>query len=419
MQSLERHLSPGTLEESDYAQEAFRIASGLRKDLRAKLPPIPYALQRLFTRAEEYERPERDQWDNWEYGYSDNFKSGNLWVPECDLWIQEQKKQLLRDGEHLLPPWPNGHAFAVCLTHDVDYIGEALSLPQRGRELLRNIKAVDLNPQEKLAGSIKSLAKLFLKRPFIAPKTTNTLEASYLIEKEFGVTASYFFTVPSGSHVSKYDCLYGPGDRCSFLGKSRRVKDVMSFLRQEGFDVGLHGSYFSAVQEGLLAEQKQALENAIQAPVHTTRQHWLHLQLPRTLNLQEQAGFLADTTLGFNRGIGFRAGTSLPFHPYDRILKRQLNLIEVPLIIQDGALVGQNALEYSPSHALSMVKEFISTAKRTNGCLTFLFHPDIFLKPGLASLYRSIIDACLSENAWVTDLNSVQSWWRKRTESLS
>lgn len=407
------------LEESDYVQEAFRVAAGLAKTSLNKLPAIPRRLQKIFVRAEEYENDERDQWGNWEYSYSDSYKRGQLWVPECDLWLQEQQKQLKEAGEKLAPRWPKGHDFAVCLTHDVDYIGEMLSVSQRCRDLLRSLRAYDLVPLQRLLGAAKGLAKLLLKRPIIAPRTTNTLEISYLIEKELGVTASYFFTVPPKSHLSKYDCLYDVHDKCRFLEKTRQVRDVMSFLCQEGFDVGLHGSYFSAIENNMLIEQKTALEKAIQAPVHTTRQHWLHLQVPRTMILQEQAGFLADTTLGFNRNIGFRAGTSLPFYPYERTLKRQLNLIEVPLIIQDGALVGNNALEYTPSKAFDVVKEFVLRIQETGGCLTFLFHPDIFLKPGLADLYRSIIKYSLSQNAWVTDLNQIQAWWRERTRMLA
>ena len=406
-------------EEEQYVQEAFRLAIGLPKAAQADIPPVPPILQRLFLRTEEYESTERDQWDNWEHGYSDNYKRGRLWLPDCDLWIREQRSELAKKGIQPAPLWPKGHQFAVCLTHDVDYIGESPTLAQRGREIIRNIKAHDLPIKRKLFGSIKGLAKMALRCSSIIPPTTNTLEISYLIEKEFGVTASYFFTIPPRTHLSKYDCLYNVNDKCRFLGKSRKVKEVMSFLHQEGFDIGLHGSYFSAVEEGLLEEQKAELERTIHAKAYTTRQHWLHMHLPLTLNLQEKAGFQADTTLGFNRNIGFRAGTGLPFFPYDRINKRKLSLIETPLVVQDGALVGDNALEYTPYKAFDVVKEFIARAKETEGCVTFLFHPDIFLKAGLAPLYRMIIDHCLKQNAWVADLNQIQGWWRERTEQLS
>lgn len=404
---------------SNHVQESFRIAIGLKKEQSSALPEVPSDLQRLFLRNEEYECTERDQWDNWEHGYSENYKQGNLWVPQCDVWMHTQKQLLKQQGIELAPLWPNGHKFAVCLTHDVDYIGETLTFNQRGREFLRSIKAHDLLPERKLFGSMKSLAKMFLRRSSLNPLTENTLEISYKIEKEFGVTASYFFTIPPESYLSKYDCLYKGHDRCYFLGKSCQVKDVMSHFVQEGFDVGLHGSYFSASKEGLLAEQKAGLEKQINAPIFTTRQHWLHLNLPKTLNFQEQAGFQADTTMGFNRNIGYRAGTGLPFFAYDLQNHRQLSLIETPLVIQDGALLGENALEYSPYKAMDIVKTFTSQTSQVEGCLTLLFHPDIFMKPGLAPLYRSIIKHCLSQNAWVTDLNTLQNWWRSRAKELS
>lgn len=405
--------------ETAYVEKILRLAIGIGEQSAHSLPSIPDYLKRLFLRTEEYENGDRDQWDNWEHAYAENYKKGRLWIPECDIWMHEQRKRLSREGTTLVSLWPKGYKFAVCLTHDVDYIGETFTLGQRKRELLRSLKARDLFPRSKMMGSVKGLAKMFLRPSTRAPSTARTLETCYQIEKEFGVSASYFFTVLPRSHTSKYDCLYDVQDKCHFLGQDCRVKDVMALLCQDGHDVGLHGSYFSAVKSGLLAEQKATLERAIQAPVNTTRQHWLHLHLPLTLQLQEQAGFLADTTLGYNRNIGFRAGTSLPFFAYDGQLKRQMNLVEVPLVIQDGALVGENALEYTPHKALDIVKDMVEGIKDVEGCVTFLFHPDIFMKPGMASLYRSIIDLCLREGAWVTDLNSVQKWWRERAEKLS
>lgn len=82
---------------NDHVQRAFCIAAGLSLEKRDRLPAIPDHLQKLFLRAEEYEEPARDQWGNWEHSYSDNYKRGCLWVPECDLWVQEQRDQLCQE----------------------------------------------------------------------------------------------------------------------------------------------------------------------------------------------------------------------------------------------------------------------------------------------------------------------------------
>ena len=41
--------------------------------------------------------------------------------------------------------------------------------------------------------------------------------------------------------------------------------------------------------------------------------------------LQEAAGLRADSSLGYNRTVGFRAGTSLPFRQFDVSAGRTLD----------------------------------------------------------------------------------------------
>lgn len=387
----------------DYLQETLSRFLGLAPSQGYLIPPLPEHLRQLLLRHEEYEHPHRDQWGNWEHPYAANYERQMLWVPEVDLWVEEVRSKLVAQGVEMAPLWPRGHRFAVSLTHDVDHISGDVTLAQRWRQVVR----------DGMQGTrfVKNLAKLALKRSLQAPSTEQTLEKCYAIEKKFGVTASYFFTTWPVSHPSIYDCVYHPNDRCRFLGKESTVGDIMRRLTQEGFDVGLHGSYHSATEQGMLKEQKNKIEEVIASPVYTTRQHWLHWQFPTTPRLQVEAGLLADTTLGYNRNIGFRAGTSLPFFIYDLANKTPLPLLEVPLIIQDGALIGENALELPPHLALERVKGLIDTIRDTQGCATLLFHPDIFLKPGMDTLYSDIISYCLDNNGWVTNLREIQRWW--------
>src|SRR5205823_4154390 len=90
----------------------------------ALAPQLPDQLARLVLRAEEYEQPHRDRWGCWEFGFSDNFRRGALWEPEVDVWIAAERR-LLAHKVTLEPLWPDGHRFAVCLTHDVDLISSA------------------------------------------------------------------------------------------------------------------------------------------------------------------------------------------------------------------------------------------------------------------------------------------------------
>jgi hypothetical protein len=251
-----------------------------------------------------------------------------------------------------------------------------------------------------------------------SPSLKTTLERSVDTETERGLVASYFFTVPPVGHWSRYDCAYAPRDPCLFRGRRVRIADVMHTLADEGFDVGLHGSFRSAVEPGTLASERDALQRATGLPVTTTRQHFLHWDVRRTPRAQEEAGFRVDTTLGFNRVVGFRAGTSFPFHQFDAEGSGRLGLLEVPLVIQDVALFREQGPRLELERACSVARELIDAVEAVGGVVTLLFHPDRFVEPDWLALYEWCLDYALERRAWVTSLAHVDDWWRRRESQL-
>jgi hypothetical protein len=233
------------------------------------------------------------------------------------------------------------------------------------------------------------------------------------------VSASYFFTVLPERRVSRYDCLYALDDPCVFRGKRLRVADVVVQLAEDGFDVGLHGSYHSALEPGLLSEQKDALEHATGLDVRTTRQHFLHWDIHTTPHLQNDAGLAADSTLGFNRSVGFRAGTSLPYHHFDLEQGTKLELLQLPLVIQDGPLFNAVALELDLDLALELVRSLIDVVAAAGGIATLSFHPNNIEDERYLVLYRSAIEYGLERGGWVTSVDAIQSWWRERAGRLA
>lgn len=406
-----------TLEEA-MAREAFSSFVGLPGNLAHRLRPIPQKLQELLFRKEEYHPQDIDQWGNFEYAYAQNTKEGLLWTAEVDRFAKEERIRLKGEGVPLEPLWPKGYRFALILTHDVDHLDIRETLPLLFRSLKKATQAEDLNLAARLTQIAKSAAKAVLRKPKRVQDMTGTLESSIRIENKLGVKSSYFFTVFPVTKLSRYDCLYQTQDKVFFKGKETKLSDVICKLGDTGFDIGLHGSYFSAVDPQLLKQQKEHLERELEIPITTARQHWLHFKMPLTPSLIAEAGIKADTTLGYNRNIGYRAGTGFPFYFYNYETKKKIPLLEVPMILQDGALIGNNALEYSPKTSLEIVKRFIDEAEDLEGCLTLLFHPDIFLKSGMEDLYENAIRYALEKGAWVTDLKSVSSHWEKRLQKL-
>ncbi|MEP6977175.1 MAG: hypothetical protein ABI948_03900 [Thermoleophilia bacterium] len=398
-----------------YLSQTVRVWLGIA-DAHTEVPTLPPELARILMRLEEYELSHRDRWGCWDFGSSENFHAGNLWDPEIDRWLVKQRAKLV--GKAALEPlWPNGSRFAVCLTHDVDLLSSHYTPRQAGRFARAGLAPGVAGTGERflrIARPGVRMARSIRSRIATAPSVAETLERSMSAEASRGVTASYFFTAPPAAPHSRYDCVYAPADRCRFRGAKVRVADVMRALAAEGFDVGLHGGYAAALASGALAAQRRTLEAATGLQLTTTRQHFLRWDIRTTPSLQEEARLEVDSSLGFNRNVGFRAGTGLPFHLFDAASGRPLRLLEVPLVVEDTALLADGGLELDDALARRVIGLILDTTAAVGGAVTLLFHPDKFVRPEWLALYEWSIDRALERQAWVTSLRGMGDWWHVR-----
>ena len=79
------------------------------------------------------------------------------------------------------------------------------------------------------------------------------------LEHKYEASASYFFIVPPAGGGSRYDCAYGTRGHCTFRGARTTVAEMIRALAADGFDVGLHGSYYSANRPGVLSHRTRDL----------------------------------------------------------------------------------------------------------------------------------------------------------------
>jgi hypothetical protein len=399
-----------------------RVWLGVPAGAEVEPAELPEPLTRRLLRMEEREEAHRDLWGNWEFGACEAYREGRLWVPEIDRWLREEEKRLA-GSVALEPRWPGGRPFAVCLTHDVDLVSAALTMRQaarlvraRGTALPGEAGGGPAGRAVRIAGATVAAAQRGLRR---APDAGPVLERCAVVELEHGVRGSYFIPVHAGRAASPYDaCVYGLDDPCTWRGRRRTVAEVLCELAAEGFDIGLHGSYRSATDGAVLREERERLEAALGRPVRTTRQHWLHWEVDRTPALQEAAGLRADTTLGFNRNAGFRAGTSLPFRWFDPAAGRALDLLQVPLVVQDAALTEPNALELGLRGALGTWSLLLETVRDAGGVLTLLVHPHALANPIIDAVYRRAVSDAVEAGAWVAHLAAIDAHWREREARL-
>ena len=362
----------------------------------ADVPRMPDELARRLLRLEEFEHAHRDQWGNWEFAFCEAYREGRLWEPDVDRWLAQFRTASL---------WPDDRPFAICLTHDVDLVADQVT----PRQALRSMRLSLLGPQGAVRFARPAVrAARAVRHGISRTPGTDALERCVELEREHGVAATYFFTAYPGRDGHRYDCTYDFGDACSFRGSPTTVADVVRTLDREGFEIGLHGSYNSALVPGRLAAEKGALESGTSLTATSTRQHFLHWDARVTPRLQREAGFSADSTLGFNRNIGFRAGTTLPF------LWSGIDLVQLPIAAHDGALLREDALELGVDLAQTTLRTLLDRIASVGGVATLVFHPNNLERDDYVELYRATIAYGLEHGAWFATVRELAAWLRAR-----
>lgn len=314
-----------------------------------------------------------------------------------DLILHENRERAIVNHSF----WPYGKKFAVCLTHDVDEVKKTY---QYLTFSLRHLKERNLKA---FRNQIVSLfKKLGGKEPFW------TFEEIMKLERELGVKSTFFF-LNETAKVNLFDLKTWRHYGRRFDIRHEKIANLLKTLTSEGWEVGLHGSFFSFRDLDKLANELAILEEVMNGKVCGTRQHNLNLNIPETWRYHEKLGLFYDTTLGFNNCVGFRWGTSFPFYPLDSELGRKLNLLEIPLVVEDIALFSYE----------KPWQEFLKIAERVErygGILTILWHHSVFNDlefPGWGDMYKKIVRYCLNRDAWIATCCEVAKWWKKREKS--
>jgi peptidoglycan/xylan/chitin deacetylase (PgdA/CDA1 family) len=354
-------------------------------------------LLRVIQRSEERDGA-RDNIGNFETQHTIRRWDGSLYRPTVDELLIT-RFPTLRDSIC----WPDGKRFAACLTHDVD----SVQLNSRF-ELLRTV-GQHIGHSQRLAQKLRHILSLSgLRR---SPREIDIFTPWLTVEKKFGFQST-FFVFPTQVRIRHViDNVYRWDDTTTYRGESCSVRGIMRDLHRRDCDVGLHGSYLSATSYDMIAEQKEDLEEALGATVIANRQHNLHFDAGVTPGILEKAGLKVDSTLGFNRDIGFRAGTSYPFRMWDLAGERWLGITEIPLVLHDGALLRPDNLDLDPESAVVLCKRLIDRVIETKGVITLLWHPESIARPGWFGVYEKLLKYINEQNGWGASARQIYEWW--------
>ena len=331
-------------------------------------------LWNLFVKKNEYfiERPDR-------YSECDSQnKNFNVLQPEIS-------KFLIKNG--LKVQYPQKKKFAVCLTHDVDEI-----YPPFSHMLLSSLYCIkNLNFSE-LKNQLLWRNKGKENSPYLNFKEIIRLEEKYDSKSSF-----YFLT--SDDDIKRYR--YNIED----------LKNELGYIVEKGWEVGLHGGYYTYDDLKKMKKEKNRLEKVLGKEVIGYRNHYLRFKVPDTWELQRKAGFKYDTTFGYNDMIGFRNGMCHPFKPFNLNTNQEINILEIPLIVMDGTLF---SLSKSFKEAFETIKRLIDIIEQYNGVITLLWHSNNFncvFRDSWIMFYEKILKYCYDKNAWMTSGECILRWW--------
>ncbi|PKP60279.1 MAG: hypothetical protein CVT89_00165 [Candidatus Altiarchaeales archaeon HGW-Altiarchaeales-2] len=333
----------------------------------------------IFTRKEEYNSKHLDYFEihNLNMGKYVTKPIVSKFLIENDLKIN----------------YPENKKFAVCLTHDVDDI-----YPPLHHTLLSSLYCIkNLN--------FKQLKKqLFWKNSGKEYSPYRNFKEIIDLEEKYSAKSSFYFMATNK-------------DIRRFRYHIEDLENDLGFIWDNDCEIGLHGGYYAYNNLGEIKKEKERIEKVLGKSVIGYRNHYLMFKIPDTWELLEKCGFKYDTTMGYNYGVGFRNGTCHPFKPFNLNSNKEIDILEIPMIIMDSALFN---VSISIEQTWETVKNIINTVEKCNGVLTLSWHSEVFNWPFRENwkiLYEKILKYCYEKNAWMTSGEEIYRWWNKNEES--
>jgi hypothetical protein len=285
----------------------------------------------------------------------------------------------------LLPAWKSERpSLRVKLTHDIDGVG----IPFEMRASVGHT----VKRRHPLA-TVRDLTSIFTGVEPIELALVRTLAE---ISKARGFHSAFFW---KGSPRSPKDSGYDP--------THPKVKRVLSHLKDQGFELGVHPGYATFGSREGLCKEVDLLREALGVQEVGGRQHYLRWS-PHTWLDWEACGLVYDSTLGFADYFGFRAGTAYPFKPWSLAENRELNLLEMPLIVMDCTPVKYMGL--SREEGLSRIRDCVRRTAIAGGVFTMLWHNAPLLEPEYDGWYEGILDLLPSDHNFGFP-QSLESYW--------
>lgn len=313
----------------------------------------------LATRYEEYESKNRDQLDRFLPEHSLAFKHGFLEEPIIHIWASylfEKINQSIQ-GANL----KSITSYSIQASVDVDTV----------------FYFKTKNIFQQIGGGIKDLLRFnyseFITRLQVCfGLKPDPLEVIEKLKKIAAIHKAEFLVFVLMGNNLHYDK--------SASVKNKEVRKQINLLSQY-FNVGLHPSVKSHLNQTTVQAELNTLEEIIQKKVTFSRQHYLTLSLPETYTKLLNAGINNDYSMGYPQLLGFRSGLAVPYSFFDLLKNKTTSLIIHPFCAMDAT--SNFYLKQSTNEALQAFKKLSQKCEKHQVPFHVIFHFDVLSNFGL------------------------------------
>ena len=373
--------------------ETFRFTSNsirLRKDI------ISSAFF-FLTCWQEYSLPGEIS-PNSPYDHSSSFQHcfGFSDIPPVDRYCELLEDTIKRAFPEFVKSniWPTEKKFAVSLSHNLEY-WNFWTNAYIDMILKRKIK---LFKKKSLKAYTHGLMHKINKKFFSEPSRN----IKYIIRREkfYKSTSSFFIS-------TKTDF---PDARRNYFGKEKIFNQLVKLLKDGS--VNLQGSKEAGYQYNFLPAELDRLDGF---SARGFRIRYLNFNYQNLFTVLEKAEINYDSSIGFDEHIGYRAGISFPFYPYNLKEDRPFDVLEIPIIAMDRSLMNQAGNNFDK--ARRRVENLLRKSKIHKSHISISWHTHLFDAvdfPRWGRLYWKLLAWSKHNSAWLCSFDKLYNYWENK-----
>ena len=309
----------------------------------------------MLTRWEEYVIKDRDRHSRFPDNLSLAQKNNFHYRPVVNEYVEMIWNMLKFLG---CRQKRKSHTFKIIPTHDIDFFLKFETF----KDFLRTFGG-DLLKRKNFHLALKTSKEYLQVISKKAKDPYNTFDYLMDLSEQNNLQSLFYFIAGKKGET---DVHY------NFL--TEKVNKTLKHILGRGHIVGIHGSYDSYNDNAVFVREiKRFREFGIE--VKEGRQHFLRFEVPTTWQIWDNNNMQYDSTIGYSNDMGFRAGVCYPYKVFDILNRKNLNLIEKPLIAMDVAAKRKYPDKNDMLTALRKIK---NTVKKYNGEFVLLWHNSNF-----------------------------------------